>query len=161
MAQFELAVQKVLAIETDKYTDRPSDNGGPTKYGISQKAFPNEDIKALTEARARELYKQHYWNDLYNDIPSQLLADELFDVVVNRGVVPGVKLLQETLIALGSRLKVDGVFGAATLTEVCRYKPDQILNRFYQRQCIGYVRIVKKDPTQLDNLEGWINRVFL
>jgi len=161
MATFEDAVDKVIELESDVYTDRPTDKGGPTKYGISQRAFPNEDIKNLTRDRAVTLYRENYWDDLYSDIPSQILANELFDVIVNRGKVAGIKMLQGCLVELGSKIEIDGIFGARTLTEVCRYKPDQIMNTFYRRQCIAYVRIVKKDVTQLEYLEGWINRVFL
>jgi lysozyme family protein len=160
MASFLPAVLKLIEIEGG-YVNRPDDRGGPTKYGISQKSYTHLDIEHLTIEEATAIYFRDFWNPLYDGIPSQLLADELLDVGVNRGTVAAVKMLQECLLALGSRLAVDGVFGKQTLEELCRYHPDRVLNRFYHRQCIGYVRIVKRDTSQLSNLEGWINRVFL
>ena len=160
MASFLPAVAKLIDIEGG-YSDRPADRGGPTKYGICQRSYPHLDIKNLTVDEARAIYFRDFWNPLYDGIPSQLLADELLDVGVNRGTVAAVKMLQECLNGLGSRLVVDGVFGQKTLDELCRYHPDRVLNRFYHRQCLGYVRIVKRDLSQVDNLEGWINRVFL
>lgn len=47
-----------------KYHNKKGDGGGATKFGISQRAFPEEDIKNLTEERARELATKNYWNKL-------------------------------------------------------------------------------------------------
>jgi len=47
-----------------KYHENEGDSGGGTKWGISKGAFPNEDIKNLTEERARELATENYWNKL-------------------------------------------------------------------------------------------------
>lgn len=44
------------------YVNNPADPGGETKYGISKRAHPEEDIKNLTLARALELYKEFYWD---------------------------------------------------------------------------------------------------
>ena len=41
---------KIIKAEGAEYTDDPVDRGGKTKYGISQKRYPNLDIKNLTEA---------------------------------------------------------------------------------------------------------------
>ena len=37
------------------YVNDPDDPGGETKYGISKKAFPKEDIKNLTIVRAKDI----------------------------------------------------------------------------------------------------------
>ena len=37
------------------YTSGIGDPGGETKYGISKRAYPNEDIRNLSLARARQL----------------------------------------------------------------------------------------------------------
>ena len=44
------------------YVNDPTDTGGETKYGISKRAYPDEDIKELTVERAKELYKKDYWD---------------------------------------------------------------------------------------------------
>lgn len=56
MANFNDAIVKTLAKEGGaKFTDIAGDRGGATKYGISQAAYPNVDIRNLTEASARYL----------------------------------------------------------------------------------------------------------
>ena len=93
MANFEIAVQKVIRREGGaKFTDIAEDKGGATKYGISQRAFPNEDIRNLTEVRAKELYRLNYWNKAQGDkISSQAVAESVFDACVNMGVKPACK----------------------------------------------------------------------
>lgn len=68
--EFQKCVQFVLEQECrrkkdgtldDGYVNDPNDPGGETKYGISKRAYPNEDIKNLTLARALELYYRDYW----------------------------------------------------------------------------------------------------
>lgn len=67
---FELAMQFVGLHEWGNrpdggYTNNPLDPGGETKFGISKRAHPNEDIKNLTLERALEIYRAQYW-DFYN-----------------------------------------------------------------------------------------------
>lgn len=42
------------------------DSGGLTKYGISQKNHPKVDVANLTEAEARKIWRDNYWNLLYD-----------------------------------------------------------------------------------------------
>jgi len=68
------------------YTNDPRDPGGETKYGISKRAHPNEDIKNLTPERALEIYQKEYWEPIAGDnlpIPYCVVA---FDSAVNCGV---------------------------------------------------------------------------
>jgi lysozyme family protein len=80
------------------YVNDPDDPGGETKYGISKKAFPKEDIKNLTIVRAKDIYYTKYWK------PSKayLIPDELqhiyFDMCVNFGIIGAGKVLQRALM---------------------------------------------------------------
>lgn len=59
MSDFERALAFCLKWEGgDKITDDPRDPGGLTKFGISQRAYPNEDIRKLTRGRAAFLYRR-------------------------------------------------------------------------------------------------------
>ena len=52
MARFDAAWPKVLELEGQgEYVDHPADRGGPTRWGISQRAYPEEDIRHLTRER--------------------------------------------------------------------------------------------------------------
>ena len=67
----------------DGYINDPNDPGGETKYGISQRAYPKEDIKNLTLPRALELYYNDYWYVSSSlGFPLNLCV---FDCAVNNG----------------------------------------------------------------------------
>lgn len=68
------------------YVNDPDDPGGETKYGISKRAYPNEDIKNLTRERAEALYKRDYWDKMDLDSYPQDKAVVLMNVAVNMGV---------------------------------------------------------------------------
>ena len=59
------------------YVNDPKDPGGETNYGISKRAYPDVDIKNLTEDGAKDIYKRDYWDknkceDLSEDRPPYL-----------------------------------------------------------------------------------------
>jgi len=72
---FERAFKKLILIEGG-YVDHPYDNGGKTKYGITEKlkdALGYEcDIAELTEEQAKEIYKSEFWNKVKGDEISQI-----------------------------------------------------------------------------------------
>lgn len=81
-----------------------------SKYGISSKAFPNEDIQNLTLDRAKELAKTLYWDRFNCDkFPGQI-AYNVFDTAYNGG--HPIIWLQQIIGA-----KVDGVVGDETITK--------------------------------------------
>lgn len=84
---FQIALKFVLKHEGG-YVNDPDDPGGETKYGISKRAYPNEDIKNLTRERAEFLYKRDYWDIPGFDLDNfpQDVAVVLFNVAVNMGV---------------------------------------------------------------------------
>jgi lysozyme family protein len=43
------------------YVNHPGDPGGETKFGISKRAYPALDIKALTLGQAKAIYRRDYW----------------------------------------------------------------------------------------------------
>ena len=42
------------------YVNDPHDPGGETNFGISKRAYPAENIKGMTKARAAEIYRRDY-----------------------------------------------------------------------------------------------------
>lgn len=128
---FEKAVQKLLKTEGG-YVNDPTDRGGATKFGISQRSYPNLDIANLTEADARAIYREDYWNALGADqLPSDV-REAAFDAAVNQGIGWTRKALRET----GGNL-------------------DAFIERRRQR----YDAIVARDPSQRKFYDGWINRL--
>ena len=106
--------QKILNERTKAneggYVNHPHDRGGPTKYGISTRWYPNEDIKNLTRERANAIFYRDYWikTKIYQ------LPDEFAGIVFDDGIVQGpptaIRNIQK---ALG--VKDDGKIGPNTL----------------------------------------------
>ena len=81
---FEKALKFVLKWEGG-YSNDPRDPGSETKYGISKRSYPNEDIKNMTLERAKEIYYQNYWLKAGCDglpFPFNIVV---FDTAVNMG----------------------------------------------------------------------------
>lgn len=158
MANFELAIGRTLASEGGaKYTNDPDDLGGETKYGISKRSFPNEDIKNLTEERAREIYKTEYWDRIRaDDIQSQEIAAKVFDTAVNMGVRITSRLAQRCL----DIDPADGFIGRNSLKVINDTDSELFLIKFTLAQIARYVYIVKKRPANRKYIVGWLNRAL-
>jgi lysozyme family protein len=85
MSTFDQAFTFVVG-EEGGYVANPADPGGATKYGISQRAYPNVDIPNLTLDAAKAIYKRDYWDALHLDSEPYAHALCLFDCAVNQGV---------------------------------------------------------------------------
>jgi len=111
------------------YVNDLDDPGGETKWGISKRAYPNEDIYNLKPERAAELYYRDYW--LAAGCESLPLQDAIvtFDTAVNLGVKR----------TLGLRASKNG-----SLLET---------RRAY------YLDLVGKRPALQKYLKGWLNRL--
>lgn len=107
------------------YVNNPSDPGGETKYGISKRAYPGEDIKAMTLDRAKTIYLRDYWSPAGCDAVPDELKFDLFDAAVNSGVRTAIKLLQR---ACGEH--DDGVLGPLTLQAVQSMPAARLQARF-------------------------------
>lgn len=85
MSYFPAAFEIIIGAEGG-FVDDPRDPGMATKYGVSKRAYPNEDIPNLTLERAQFLYQRDYWDKLNCDGMSWELALITFDCAVNSGV---------------------------------------------------------------------------
>jgi lysozyme family protein len=99
--------------EEGGYVNDPRDPGGETKFGISKRAHPDLDIKALTEAEAIALYTADEWRALACAHLPAGLDLVAFDAGVNSGVLRGARWLQQAL-----KVTADGWIGPATLAAV-------------------------------------------
>jgi len=155
MAKFEEAIGKTLVNEGG-YVNDPSDRGGETNYGISKRSYPSVDIKNLTVASAKEIYKQDYWNKLRaSEINSQQVAFELFDTAVNMGVRTASKLIQSCVDS-----HPDGIIGNITLQSINDVDEELLLLRFKLAKIARYTYLAKKRPANKKYLLGWINRAL-
>ena len=157
MADFLPAVTKTIAREGGAtITENPADPGGLTKYGISQRAYPSLDIRALTEAQAQAIYKRDYWDAIKGDaIPSQAVAEAIFDTCVNMGVGTGIRLAQ-TVVGTPP----DGKIGPKTLAALTAMDERLFFARFALAKIRRYTDICQKTPSQRVFLLGWVVRAL-
>jgi len=144
----------VLKWEGDTYTDDKHDSGGATKYGISQKAYPDINIFLLTRRRAMAIYFTDYWLRGKCDKLPSCLALPHFDACVNVGVTRATKLLQG---ALG--VADDGIIGPKTLA-AARKKGCTALRDLGALRIMHYVSLIVRHPTQIRFMYGWVRRTF-
>lgn len=158
MANFHKAIIKTLVREGGaRFTDDPIDRGGATKYGISQRAYPNLDIRNLTEQQARDIYKRDYWDRLRGDeIDSDLIAENIFDTCVNMGVRTGSRLAQYAL----DIDPPDGIIGNGSLKIINAATEETFIPLYTIAKIARYAQICNKDRSQKKYLLGWINRAL-
>jgi lysozyme family protein len=146
---FEAAVDFILSVEGGLVND-PSDPGGLTKFGISQRAYPNLNIRDLTPDAAKALYRQDYWNRCSCDKLPAGIAFVLFDAAVNQGVSASIRMLQRSL-----NLAQDGVIGPATLTAATAQMPAAIVAEMIARRSVAYALT----PLAARDGLGWFRRL--
>ena len=122
--KFDDAFKRLIGHEGG-LSDDPNDPGGLTKYGISQRSYPNVDIKALTLDDAKAIYKRDYWNAVQMEHLPEGIRFDLFDMAVNSGVSQAVKMLQRA-VGAGE----DGKLGPVTIAAVRDLSDAQVVARF-------------------------------
>jgi lysozyme family protein len=160
MASFEKAIPFVLAHEGG-FVDDPADPGGRTKYGISQRRFPMEDIVNLTLDRAKQLYRQEWWDAYgYAGFEDQKVAEKVLDFSVNMGPQAAHRVLQRALRATGEGVKEDGIFGPKTMGAANRAIPGVLLSAL-RSEGAGYYRILLALDSKRERfINGWLVRAY-
>jgi lysozyme family protein len=153
--RFKECVDQILHHEGG-YVNDPLDAGGETNFGISKRAYPNLDIRNLTVDQAKLIYFNDYWKPIHGDqIVSNELALQVFDMAVNAGTGAAAKILQAIVGA-----HQDGAIGPLTLKAVDRYPSIAgLIERYKFERAKFYCRIVSSNHSQARFLMGWINRI--
>jgi lysozyme family protein len=121
---FDQAFDKLIGHEGG-YVNHPDDPGGETKYGISKRAYPGEDIARLTLERAKQIYLRDYWGPAGCDALPDAAKFQVFDMAVNSGVATAVKTVQR---AVG--VNADGKLGPVTLQAIQSMPAPRLVARF-------------------------------
>lgn len=156
MGGFDRAFEVVVGLEGG-YVNDPHDPGGETKFGITRRQYPHEDIAGLTIDRAKEIYRRDYWQAVHGDDLPWPLALLVFDGAVNQGVGGAIRSLQRTL-----GVEVDGVLGPVTLAAAAGVGAEGAA-MFMAERIVRYVDA--KDPRTGAPLwpiygRGWAKRCF-
>jgi lysozyme family protein len=121
---FDQAFDKLIGHEGGYVNDR-NDPGGETRFGISKRSYPGEDIANLTLDRARELYARDFWGPAGCDAMPDAAKLQVFDTAVNSGVKTAIRLVQK---AVGTN--ADGVLGPITLQAIQSMPAARFIARF-------------------------------
>ena len=136
----------------------PADPGGPTNFGITLATLrayegdPNltaDDVKKLTPADAKEIYRTAYWNRMQCGALPAGLDLEVFDFGVNSGPAESVKTLQRLV-----GVTQDGSIGPITLAAVGQFNVGDLIGRFAQARLAFYQSLNMPEFEQ-----GWATRV--
>lgn len=173
-------ISGIIKAEGSKYTNHPSDKGGPTKYGITLKTLSEhrgkpctaEDVEKLTEAEAREIYLLRYiFTPKFDQVEkiAPAVGIELIDTGVNMGPEVASLFLQRILTAFNKQgvlypdLKPDGRIGKATLDALQAFKINRgeegiivLLKALNCLQGERYIVLAEKREKNEDFVYGWI-----
>lgn len=149
---FDQAVAFVLHDQIEGgYVNDPRDPGGETKFGISKRSYPREDIKNLTRDRAIEIYKRDFWDSNRCDELPPKLAIAMFDAAINQGAGAARPLLQRTL-----GVAADGIIGPVTLKAADQADQDEAVLEFLGWRLHRYAH-TRNSATFM---RGWANRIL-
>lgn len=121
-----------------------------TKYGISAGSYPHLDIKNLTLAQAREIYKRDFWDKFNGDDLDYEVAFQVFDADVNHGIGNGSRFMQRALDVAD-----DGVVGPVTLKALKEMEPKKFMFLFLAER----LEFFTKCTTWATDGKGWARRV--
>jgi lysozyme family protein len=166
MSQYPPAFNFVMGWEDPKrqYAIVP-DVGGYAISGINSNVWP-KDYSAILAAphiqRAQmvyDFYQTNFWIPMkLGGLTSQDLANRVLDEGVNGGSSTAIKLLQNSVSALGLKIDVDGIMGPDTLDATNAQDPDRIIAWYKQFRLNHYQAIVDNNPQDAKFLDQWEKR---
>lgn len=150
---FDEAFTQLLGHEGN-YSDHPSDPGGRTMFGVTERVAHNHgftgDMRTLTRDEAKRIYRADYWEPVRADELPQQVRYDVFDGAVNSGVKQSVIWLQRAAGAAA-----DGVIGPKTLAAVHAMTPDRVAKR-YNGHRLRFMKDLKNWPSFS---RGWAERI--
>lgn len=138
-------------------TNDPTDKGGRTAYGISEKANPDAWKNGPpTAEQAKQIYLTKYVNGPgFDKIQDSKLQAQLVDMGVNSGPSIAIQKLQ---VIVG--VPQDGKLGPATLQALASMSPTVVNTHLVIERVKLIGRIVSKNPSQVKFLNGWLDRAL-
>lgn len=119
MTDFDRDIEFVLKWEGDLTTD----SGGLTRWGISQKSYPDLDIANLTLEQAKAIYKEDYWDKLKLDTFCWPESQILLDCAINCGVSRTIGWLNQAEQKGWREILLLRILHYTTLAQKPKYQP--------------------------------------
>ena len=146
---FNISFDRLIGNEGG-YCNVVGDSGGETNWGISKRAYPDLDIKALTRDDAKAIYKRDFWDHLDADNLEDGVSFQLFDFAVNSGIQTAIRAYQR---ALG--VADDGHFGLVSKAAAdSMSEPAQIIRILAER-----LEFMTRCSTWQQFGKGWAVRI--
>lgn len=127
IATFDQAFAELLTHEGG-YVDHPSDPGGATNHGVTERVARKfgytGNMRGYPKEEAAKVYRSEYWEAVRADELPAPLRYPIFDAAVNSGSRQAILWLQQ-----GLDVKTDGVIGAQTLAAIKAADPNALLCR--------------------------------
>ncbi|QCW21964.1 glycosylhydrolase [Caulobacter phage Jess A] len=183
MSFYSEHVRSDLAQREAGYVNHPSDRGGPTKYGITEKVARKHgytgDMRDFPLDLADQILEREYVEEPGFDLVAVLsvkVAKELVDTGVNCGTNTAAMFFQRVLNVMNGKgafwpeLKVDGQIGRASIAAFRAYLDRRgaqggelvMLRALNSLQGARYVSIAENIPDNEDFVFGWFaNRVVI
>lgn len=160
VTQFAPAFDFLMKHEDPGLTGKvTNDSGGVTRWGISQRAYPDLDIPNLTLEEAAAIYRRDYFQPIRGyDYESQDVANKLLDAAVNMGAHMAVKLAQECAVLCGQDVHTDGVAGSFTVNAINAINPILFLEKYRELLTAHYRDIAAARPDEAKYLHNWLTR---
>ena len=157
-SNFDVALRQVLKSEGG-YVNHPSDPGGRTNLGVTQKVWEEwvghpvteADMRALTPELVAPLYKKMYWDRVKGDDLPAGVDYVVFDIAVNSGAGRAAKMLQQVV-----GVPADGAIGPKTINAVltCNVSGEDLVNKLCDKRLAFWQSL----PTFDTFGKGWTNR---
>ena len=155
---FDSYFEWLIPWEGSVYENDPDDPGGATKFGIDQRSHPTVNIRALTKGKAKEIYRDEYWNAVAGDKLPPRTAWAVVDCAVNCGRSQATKWLQRCI-----GVTDDGRLGPITLKAAVKCvagipgADGALASAILDRREAHYRALAKKGNFG-KFLKGWLNR---
>lgn len=162
-----LSCMKFVERHEGGWSDDAHDPGGLTRWGVTLKtlrrlwhdlngdgAVDGHDLRAMSRAQARLIYRQNYWDRCSCNFLPKPLALLVFDAAVNQGPDRAIRWLQEAVDAAP-----DGVFGAKTRRAVQRAwaaAPSRVLREIAVSRALHYASLRRWWRYR----RGWMRRLI-
>ncbi|WP_298256186.1 holin-associated N-acetylmuramidase [uncultured Litoreibacter sp.] len=162
------------------YVNDPDDPGGPTNHGVTLHTMRRlgldlnqdgvvtaSDVKALSQAKAVEIFIDHYYFAPRIDALPQPIQASVFDMHVNAGS-NAIRILQRLFNDMGQDVTVDGTIGPHTIRAAYaafRDAPDYLADAYAIARRDYYYALADRRPASRKYARrrdgskgGWIKR---
>lgn len=121
-----------------------------TKFGLAANTYPNLDIKNITLAQAKEIYKKDWWDKLGGHGLHSAITFQLWDFAINAGKKRAIIELQQAAGVIA-----DGIIGPKTIVAVNALDLNDVLLSLTAERLKFYTSL----STWPTYGKGWTNRV--